>query len=200
MRQLLLGLAFALASTLAHADARSDCVGSFSSTAVQDCTRWIIQEPNNSEAYYSRGLAYNLIGKINPAIADFSQAIILNPNYANAYSARAEDYRRTGKFDVALNDYNKAVEFAPNFKVYGERADFYFGRAQYQNAIADYTRALDLMGPEGWFWYIKNRGLAYEKVGDKPKAIADLQRARADPDSGANDQQILAALRRLGAA
>lgn len=200
MRRILIGLLFALVANAARADAQSDCVKLFSPTGVQDCTRWILQDPNNPDAYYSRGLAYDLIGKNSQAIADYSQAIRLNPRYADAFSSRAEDYRRASRFDLALDDYNKAVEITPNFKNFGARADFYFGRAQYQNAIDDYTQALDPLrgGPSDWFWYLKNRGLAYEKVGDKAKAIADLQRARADDTFGANDQQILAALKRLG--
>lgn len=166
---------------------------------MQACTQWILQEPNNPVAYYSRGSAYDLRSQNDWAIRDYAQAIRLNPSYADAYSSRAEDYKRMGKFDLALSDYSKAIEIAPTFKRYADRADFYFARAQYQNAIADYTKALDpITGADGWFWYLKNRGLCYEKVGDKPKAIADLQRARADATFGANDQQILAALRRLG--
>jgi tetratricopeptide (TPR) repeat protein len=193
MRRLFFGLLFALHATIAHADAESDCIKSFSPDGIRDCTRWIQQDPQNPNAYYSRGTLYGFIGQDDLAIADYSEAIRLDPKHTNAYRARAPLYKAKGKFDLALLDYNKFVELSAGPIAYAERADFYFGRAQFNDAIADYTKALDLSGGWGLWW--RGRGLAYEKVGEKTKAIADLRKALSEmPDDG----QVRAALTRLG--
>ena len=48
--------------------------------------------PNFTEAYYNRGLAYANLQNYEQALADFSKAVELNPSLAEAYYYRGNIY------------------------------------------------------------------------------------------------------------
>ena len=50
--------------------------------AIQDYTKVIQLEPNFTNAYYNRGVAYSNKGELDLAIQDYTKAIELVPDYA----------------------------------------------------------------------------------------------------------------------
>jgi tetratricopeptide (TPR) repeat protein len=85
---------------------------------------------------------------------------------------------RSGDIDAALNHYDQAISLRGNLgQAYINRATLrmeHLGDAQM--AEADYTRALELGGPDMHIAHF-GRGLAREQLGDLPGAYADLTAA-----------------------
>lgn len=62
--------------------------------AISDYSRAIELEPNNSFAFYNRGITRERRGDLAGAVADFSVAIQLDPSSADNYHNRGYAYRR----------------------------------------------------------------------------------------------------------
>ncbi len=56
--------------------------------AIAEATERIRIEPNNGDAFYNRGLAWDNKGEYDKAIADFNVAIRLNPNDPEGFNGR----------------------------------------------------------------------------------------------------------------
>ncbi|MGD9123782.1 MAG: tetratricopeptide repeat protein, partial [Desulfarculaceae bacterium] len=64
---------------------------------------------------------------------------------------------------------------SPNlFQVYYRRGNVFRAEGKFDEAIADYTRAISV-NPLHYYYY--SRSLAYERKGDLRKALADIQTA-----------------------
>ena len=72
-------------------------------------------EPQDAEAYNSRGLAYCDKGNLDQAIADYDQAIALDPQFALAYYNRGLAYYGKGDLDRAIADYDEAIALDPEY-------------------------------------------------------------------------------------
>ncbi|MFH1227016.1 MAG: tetratricopeptide repeat protein [Planctomycetota bacterium] len=130
--------------------------------AIADYTKAIELNPKNGLAYYNRATAYvhkaecKLINSANPkelldlAISDYDKAIELDPKNAPAYySNRGGAYSDKGQADRAIQDYTKAIELNPNLaEAYYNRSYVYAGKKDYQKAIADGERFLELVYSE----------------------------------------------------
>jgi tetratricopeptide (TPR) repeat protein len=68
--------------------------------------------------------------------------------------------------------------------------------SNFSEAIKDFTEAI-ANGPADIFAYT-SRGRAYERVGDRPHALADYQKARTMTNDPALTRDILAAIKRTG--
>ena len=58
--------------------------------AVEDLSRAIALEPENTEAHYQRGLAYTLLGERDKALSDYEQTCALDPDHEKAAKKRDE--------------------------------------------------------------------------------------------------------------
>ena len=74
-----------------------------------------INNPQDADAYYNRGVFYSHQGQASLALADFNQAISINPHHADAYNSRGFLYAQQGQTELALADYNQAIDLDPNF-------------------------------------------------------------------------------------
>jgi tetratricopeptide (TPR) repeat protein len=143
-----IGLMIAL--PVAWADAWEDCLQmQDSDRQIHGCTE-IINEGHETKnnlafAYVFRGMAYNLKGDYDWAIADLDKAIELDPKNAIAYDARGSAYGYNGDYDRAIFDLDKAIELNPNFaNTYRNRGNAYEHKGDHDRAIADYRKALEL--------------------------------------------------------
>lgn len=96
-----------------------------------------------------------------------------------------------------MADHNKAVAMNPrDAHVYINRGATYTAKRDYDHAVADFTKAIELnpQGPKVYHAYY-NRGAIYEALGRRVEAIWDYQRALA---INPNDQDSREALKRLG--
>lgn len=134
-----------------------------------DLNRAIEINPNSARAYNWR--AY-----VNNNIADATRAIELDPQYLDAYWTRAELYSRLKNYDKAIADYTFVIN-SPNFRtrfmehydfemmsdwvfwndfnnrmawLYWRRAHDYREKKDYDSAISDYRKALELSPRNDW--------------------------------------------------
>jgi tetratricopeptide (TPR) repeat protein len=124
-----------------------------------------------------RGNAYARRGEFDRAIADHSEAIRLKPNDVDSYYNRGYTYSHKGDHERAIADYTTGIELdANNSRLWGQRcwSRAIIGR-QLQEAIDDCNRANSLSPriPQIFAY----RGLAYSKLGQFDKALADYDAA-----------------------
>jgi lipoprotein NlpI len=134
-------------------------------------------------AYMNRGVAYQVLGKFEEALADFNAAILLNPSDAEAYSSRGSLFKQIGRPDAALEDYTISIMLNSfNAHVYNNRANVYGQIGQFDNELADYDRAIAL--DPSYAAAYNNRGMVFVKTGRFNRAIEDFNRFIAlDPDN-----------------
>jgi tetratricopeptide (TPR) repeat protein len=125
-------------------------------------------DPNFSNAWMERGWFHRFGHDYETAIADASEAIRIDPNNERAYVLRGSSYYDQGKYAEAVNDYTLAI----NWPAGNQPATVSFRSAQARQYM--------------------NRGLAYEKLQQNYKALADFRMAigyidtinRTDPEWG----------------
>ena len=139
----------------------------------------VARNPQDAEAYNTRGAAYARTGDFDKAIADFTKAIQLDPNNAAAFTNRALAYRQTGHNDLALADFNHAIQANPNHApAYLGRGNLLRVQGNYTQALADLDQAIRL-NPEGQLGAqaFHARGLIHQRQGDQPQAVTDFDNA-----------------------
>lgn len=116
--------------------------------AIQDCTKAIHLNPQDSFSYILRALIYRESGRHLRAIQDFTQGIKVDskaPITIEGYLGRAGAYYRLGKYQEAIQDYSRAIEINPQYKSalpYRERGDVHLALGNYQEAIQDYSQRI----------------------------------------------------------
>ncbi|MBD2777460.1 tetratricopeptide repeat protein [Iningainema tapete] len=144
--------------------------------ALADYNKAITLNSQFTDAYNSRGGLYFVLQKWDLALADFNKAIDINPEFAKAYHHRGILYQNQQKLDLALADFNKAIELNSQFTdAYFQRGSHYWLQQKWDLALADFNKAIDI-NPQSADAYI-GRGTVYTLIGDKQRAIQNLQQA-----------------------
>jgi len=115
---------------------------------------------------------------LSVAVDEFTKAIEANPNSSGAYHQRGKALGMLGDWQGAVADWDKALEVNPQATPnYGLLCSAYVEhlKEQYEEAIADCTRALD-DNPD-WAWGYYYIGIAYKELGDEQQAISSFQEA-----------------------
>jgi tetratricopeptide (TPR) repeat protein len=101
--------------------------------------------PDYTDAYFNRGLAYGGKGEFDSAIEDYNRAIELNPDYTAAYLNRGNAYTEKGDFDRAIEDYDKVIELNPDYTAAYFNRGLAYGRLnQSEKEQEDYKKVLEL--------------------------------------------------------
>ncbi len=143
--------------------------------AIQHYTRVTRKEPENSAAFYKRGINFLNQGYLKNAFSDFSKALTLNQKDKNSLLSRAAYYEEIGEFELALEDLNFAIKLDGNFEeAYSNRGYIYFQQRDLENATKDFGNALAIRKSyEGY----ANRGYCYFALKDYKNAIKDFTQA-----------------------
>ena len=184
-------LCFALLtlSTVASAQSETEnwtrCEGKNPDLSIRACTALIQSAAQDDEnlavALNNRGIAYDVKGQHDLAIADFTHAIQLKPDYAGAFSNRASAHAARGELDFAILDFNQAIQLKPDdASAFNLRGSAYEAMGQPDLAIADFSRAIQLK-PDLADAY-SSRGNTYADQRQFSSAIADYtQSLRLNP-------------------
>lgn len=170
--------------------------------AIEHFNKFIAAEPDDVEVYYVRGNAKQKSGDYEGAIQDYAVTIKQNPDFADAYYARGVTQLRLDKYQSAIDDLREAIAlkkptvYAEAYKARGDakeglgkdtdaKADFsiayyHWGdearkRAQYQEAIKNFNRVLELI-PNFALGY-HDRGNAKIKLGKSKADLDELEEA-----------------------
>ncbi|HSF73825.1 MAG TPA: tetratricopeptide repeat protein, partial [Microcoleus sp.] len=129
--------------------------------------------PQDAQAYYFRGLSRLDRGEPLDAIADFNRALAFKPNYT------PELYFNIGNART----------------LYAALLDPALDNGRYPNPIPAYTNAIEANPGFADAYY--NRALAYLDQKNKPKAIADFQKAAELYKQGGRTSAYQDALNRI---
>lgn len=145
--------------------------------ALEDFNQILRYQPQDTFTLNQRGLAYYKLGNYPLALSDFAEVLRLNPQHAEAVYNRGCVYLDEGSLDQAMADFNRAIQMEP-------KAEFFCGRGkvlalwgEYQAALENFTRALQLDSHQPECYY--QRGLIYAYQNETELAIRDFKEAAA---------------------
>ena len=127
------------------------------------------------EAYMVRGELFKELGRYQEAISDIDKAITINPSNPISYNLRGISCIESGgDINKALDDFNKAISIDANYVgAYTNRGNVYLKMREFQNAVRDCTKAIELSRGSEFVPY-NNRGLAYFHMKEFAKALNDF--------------------------
>lgn len=148
--------------------------------AIKSFDKAIELNPEYDEAYCNRAISHYRLatrGHFEQAFADLEKAIALNGQNARAYFYLGFIHDRLGQFAQSVTNYDKALQLNETARVYFYRGFAYYrhgGQEEQQNAINDFTRAIEI-NPEytNAYYY---RAAAYDDVGKYDEATEDYKR------------------------
>ncbi len=159
--------------------------------AIEAYSYTISMNPNNTDAYYNRGVAYchrsdnfvSIIEDFKKAIENFDKVTELNPNYLKAYRAASQThyelgtcYCAEGDDDLAIEHFTIAIQLQPDyFEGYQSRANAYLDKGEYDLAIEDYTKTIEISPNDTIGYYI--HGITYQRQDQINRAIEDYNKA-----------------------
>jgi tetratricopeptide (TPR) repeat protein len=128
---------------------------------------------------FENGRAAFQAGNYDRAVLDFSIFILLNPTFSEGYYVRALSYAGLENAERALADIERAIATAPETPeyqaaLYALRGGIHAFEGQLEDAIVDYTEALD-RSPSGELY--ARRGTAYAGMQDLDNALLDFNSA-----------------------
>jgi len=139
-------------------------------------------KPNYTPAFFSRGFAFQNLGRYEQALQDFGKAIELKPGYAPAYMNRGNVYQLAGMDDKAILDFTQAITLQSNYSIaYNQRAVSHKKLGNFETAILDLNEAINLEPNYATAYF--NRGDLYRHLKRDEEAIADYTWAlKLDPN------------------
>ncbi|MDA0654408.1 MAG: tetratricopeptide repeat protein [Proteobacteria bacterium] len=126
----------------------------------------------------NRGIALFGLQRFEEAIRAYEGALALSPAFVEAMDNLGATWLRVGDARAALEAFNDAVRLDPeNARARNNRGRAYLDLEFYDEALADFTAALDLGTPSP-ATPLFNRGIAHERLGDRAAAAADFAAAQ----------------------
>ena len=171
-----------MATTLMQADRNDEAAQYLDSVIALDLTnphppRNGVDNTADSQAHYLLGNIWLGRDDLVRARTEYEDALKSVLNAANPMFGIGMVAHREGKTDEALAQYEKVVRVAPNFPdVYLARAVIRAERAQFADAIADYNRAITLLGDQ--IAALEEQARTSEAQGFKRKAEGEIKRTR----------------------
>ncbi|MEI6609266.1 MAG: tetratricopeptide repeat protein [Deltaproteobacteria bacterium] len=150
--------------------------------AIKAFSKALELNPQEEEAYNSRGISYEVLGNHQQAINNFSQYIKINPRDVAPYFNRGNVYRELGNYQQAIKDYSKAIELesdADSLSFYYSLRGAAYGKLKNnQQAIKDYSKAIELNSDAGGLSIdYSNRASVYIRLGNFRQALEDQSKA-----------------------
>jgi protein O-mannosyl-transferase len=155
--------------------------------ALPDFCKAIEIKPDHVAAHTSRGAIYMERGDLELAAQDFQQAVQLPGDQWLSHLGLGTFLKKQGRLDAALTEMNLAEQLtrheprAPRAKIYKERGAVLHDMGRYAEAIADFTRAIELDPAEPGVSV--NRAASYEKQAQSQQGAlraSSLQAALSD--------------------
>jgi tetratricopeptide (TPR) repeat protein len=111
-------------------------------------------------------------GRFDNAIKKCESALAYDPNCGDAWLVKGLALRKLKRDDQALACLNRALDVEPsNFLAYFNRAELHFDRRQLQEALRDFSKAIELRSDDEEA--LSRRAEVYAALGMSEKAAAD---------------------------
>jgi serine/threonine protein kinase/tetratricopeptide (TPR) repeat protein len=125
--------------------------------------------------YNNLGNAYYEIGNFNGAADCYRKVIELDPNNPYAYNNLGAVLLQSGRFEEAVEPLQKSLQTDPVGQAYSNVGIAYFYLRQYDKAIVNYEKAVQLVPNSDMF--VGNLAEAYALAGQKDRAQATFDQA-----------------------
>jgi tetratricopeptide (TPR) repeat protein len=118
--------------------------------ALADYNQALELNPESAEAYNNRGVNYNDKGEYELALADYNRALELNPEYAGAYYNRGLNCLAMEDDNCVIASFSGFIQLRPDptSDYYAGalflRAGAYVRQGDWESAIADYTKLIQI--------------------------------------------------------
>ncbi|MFN3657217.1 MAG: tetratricopeptide repeat protein [Pseudolabrys sp.] len=153
--------------------------------AIADLSEAIRLDPNYTDAYARRARLFRDKEDHVRVIADLSRVMELRgkPTFED-FIARAISYRLSGNPAAALDDVKRAGEGYPDMR----KASYFYQLGWNLELLGRTDEAIEAMtaaiaDDQSLYWAYFRRGVAYEKKGEREKALADLTKAADNLDA-----------------
>ncbi len=133
-------------------------------------TEHIKANPNDAKSLCGRAFINQRLGNIQNCIEDCNQAITADPTMAEAYNFRFVAYMQLKNYPQALKDANDVIRLKGDAGSYCNRSAVYQALHQYNKAIPDLSKALQLD---------KNSAEAYDGLGEVAYRLAKYEQSIA---------------------
>lgn len=132
--------------------------------------------------HYHRGICFRSIGQLDLSIEELNKAIAEDPSSPEAHSHLGLSHSKVGNYEEAKQAFSNAIEFDQCADYLNNRGLACYHLAQHQEAIEDFTAALETGCDNAAIHY--NRGNARYQLGQYREALTDFQAAISlDPDN-----------------
>lgn len=131
--------------------------------AIDELTRSLALQPDNSEAYHTRAMSYMQQGQYLKALPDLNTAIAADPASAALYFDRGLTYHAMGMYGEALSDFEKCLQTDPAFvRCYYYMGSCYMAMEQYERAASNFELSLRKADhSEEYTYALLRSGIAY---------------------------------------
>ena len=140
----------------------------------------LMDQADGMALYLARAMEFAIIKDYASAVDDCTKALLLadvNAEPIVVFCRANWRYRMADPdYELILRDYDHVLRLRPDFTfAYYDKANILCAKREYQEAIKQYTKAIDIDADfaEAYF----NRGLTYIYTGDTEKGLADLSKA-----------------------
>lgn len=163
-----------LLSSAARADSLADCNSVGIERRIKGCSALIsmYKGPESAGAYVRRGLAYGSSKQFEKALSDFEKALQFQPKNTQYKLYRGMALKDLRRHADALKEFTDVISLEPNAFAYNERGTIHYAYERSDEAIADFSRAIQLKSDFTNAYY--NRGLQYAKLKKSAEAESDF--------------------------
>jgi tetratricopeptide (TPR) repeat protein len=150
--------------------------------AIADFSNAIRLDPKFTDALFNRSLVFGKKGDYARAISDITRVMELRGKASfDDYITRARWYRLSGKPSAALDDVKRAGEVYPDKR----EMEYYYQLGWNLYLLGRYDESVDALTSgiarrPDYYWTYFRRGAAYDKKGDRVKALEDLKKANSN--------------------
>ena len=143
------------------------------SVAISYLDTAIMQNSNEADYFYHRGLANEKLGNISAAISDYSDCIRINSEHAAAqFQLMSLDSDSKLNSSTYFEKLNQNIALYPNYPFpYLERAYHFISNKDYKSALKDLDKSISISSNDSDAWL--NRGLVKEYLHDTKGAEED---------------------------
>ncbi len=150
--------------------------------AIPLLDRVIEASPQNSEAFFQRGVAYENLELAEKALADYDTCLKLDEFRTDALNNKAVQLAKLDRLDEAVAAFTELVDLdREDFLGYRNRGLCRFDQKDYPAALADYNKAIRLNSDDASSWF--QRGNVHLAMNTLTEAESDYSHAiELDPE------------------
>ena len=140
--------------------------------AMNDYNQAITLRPDYAQAYYGRAILREQRNDLPNALKDIDLALKSNPEYIEAHLFRGDMYAKRSDWAKALEAYTAVIKQQPTAEAFHKRSHAYQRLEQFEKAMTDLNRAVDLKPSLETAWY--DRGILHQAREQYEKALGDF--------------------------